>query len=80
MFDCLCLGPGDDSSPRPDVVAVTLNHIIDPCCALTPAQSDGNLVLYTAGNQPVWDSKTCGKGAQPFHLDVQADGNLVSIL
>lgn len=38
-------------------------------------QSDGNLVLYTASNQPVWASNTNGKG-QSF-ARMQDDGNFV---
>ncbi|MEV4350534.1 ricin-type beta-trefoil lectin domain protein [Actinoplanes sp. NPDC049596] len=38
-------------------------------------QHDGNLVLYTANNTPVWSSGTYGKG--PSTLRIQNDGNLV---
>jgi len=38
-------------------------------------QADGNLVMYTAGNQPVWASNTAGKG-QAF-ARMQDDGNFV---
>jgi hypothetical protein len=38
-------------------------------------QSDGNLVLYALGSDPVWSSKTYGSPAA--FADFQADGNLV---
>lgn len=39
-------------------------------------QTDGNLVLYTAGRaQAVWSSNTAGKGGK--YVVMQADGNLV---
>ena len=38
-------------------------------------QTDGNLVLYTANNTPVWQSTATGGAA---HLIVQTDGNLVT--
>ncbi|MBP9667442.1 hypothetical protein KBD87_01370 [Candidatus Saccharibacteria bacterium] len=38
-------------------------------------QSDGNLVLYTAANKAIWNSRTYGKGAT--RLVLQSDGNLV---
>lgn len=41
-------------------------------------QSDGNLVLYKyPENKALWSSKTYGKGAAPFTLRLQNDGNLV---
>ncbi|HET9257373.1 MAG TPA: LysM peptidoglycan-binding domain-containing protein [Pseudonocardiaceae bacterium] len=38
-------------------------------------QGDGNLVLYTEANTPVWATGTQGKGA--VRASLQADGNLV---
>jgi len=38
-------------------------------------QTDGNLVIYNAKNQPQWNTKTNGKAAS--HLIMQDDGNLV---
>lgn len=38
-------------------------------------QKDGNLVVYTGKNEPVWQSKTAGKGGKL--VTVQNDGNLV---
>lgn len=38
-------------------------------------QSDGNLVLYTAANAAVWNTRTDGRGAS--FLQMQDDGNLV---
>jgi hypothetical protein len=38
-------------------------------------QNDGNLVLYTASNQPVWASNTAGKGTSFARM--QDDGNFV---
>jgi LysM domain len=38
-------------------------------------QGDGNLVLYTESNTPVWATKTQGKGA--VRASLQDDGNLV---
>jgi hypothetical protein len=38
-------------------------------------QSDGNLVVYTASEKPVWDTKTTGTGANACIM--QGDGNLV---
>ena len=38
-------------------------------------QGDGNLVLYTESNTPVWATKTDGKGA--VRASLQNDGNLV---
>jgi hypothetical protein len=37
-------------------------------------QFDGNLVLYTVGNAPLWASDTVGRG---FFAVMQTDGNLV---
>lgn len=37
-------------------------------------QGDGNLVVYTSGNRPVWNTQTRGPGAR---LRMQGDGNLV---
>ncbi len=37
-------------------------------------QHDGNLVLYTVGNAPLWASNTVGRG---FYAVMQTDGNLV---
>ena len=37
-------------------------------------QRDGNLVVYAAGNRPVWATNTRGSGAR---LRLQGDGNLV---
>ena len=39
-------------------------------------QSDGNLVIYTAGT-PIWASNSGARGTPPFRLVMQADGNLV---
>lgn len=39
-------------------------------------QSDGNVVIYTQSNQPIWASGTYGKG-NGCHLDMQDDGHLV---
>ncbi len=38
-------------------------------------QTDGNLVFYTANNQPKWATMTHGKAVT--HCIMQADGNLV---
>ena len=38
-------------------------------------QSDGNLVLYSGGN-PIWSSRTYGKGLSPYRLVMQEDSNL----
>ena len=38
-------------------------------------QGDGNLVLYTESNAPVWSTRTQGKGA--VRASLQDDGNLV---
>lgn len=38
-------------------------------------QGDGNLVLYTESNAPVWATRTQGKGA--VRASLQDDGNLV---
>ena len=38
-------------------------------------QGDGNLVLYTESNTPVWATRTQGKGA--VRASLQDDGNLV---
>jgi hypothetical protein len=38
-------------------------------------QSDGNLVLYTSSNQPIWNAATYGRGGT--QLVMQTDGNLV---
>jgi LysM repeat protein len=38
-------------------------------------QGDGNLVLYTESNTPVWSTRTEGKGA--IRASLQDDGNLV---
>ena len=39
-------------------------------------QTDGNLVLYTAGyTQSIWNSETSGKGGK--YISLQGDGNLV---
>lgn len=38
-------------------------------------QTDGNLVLYNAANQPLWHSHTDGSGAT--HAVLQYDGNFV---
>jgi nucleoid-associated protein YgaU len=38
-------------------------------------QGDGNLVLYTESNTPVWATRTQGKGA--IRASLQDDGNLV---
>jgi len=44
-------------------------------------QVDGNLVGYTSCDfrkeNAFWASNTAGKGAAPFRLDMQMDGNLV---
>ncbi len=37
-------------------------------------QNDGNLVMYSKGNIPLWDSKTENRGAR---AEFQVDGNLV---
>jgi hypothetical protein len=37
-------------------------------------QTDGNLVLYTKGDQPVWNSATSGKGTSMLYI--QEDGNM----
>lgn len=38
-------------------------------------QNDGNFVVYSADNKPLWWSGTNGSGGE--HLDMQDDGNLV---
>jgi hypothetical protein len=40
-------------------------------------QSDGNLVIYNAANQPVWSSGTNGRGTPPYQAVMQSDGNYV---
>lgn len=40
-------------------------------------QSDGNLVIYNAANQPVWSSNTSGRGTPPYQAVMQSDGNYV---
>ena len=40
-------------------------------------QGDGNLVLYDAGGQPLWNTATYGQGVAPYRLVLQGDGNLV---
>ena len=38
-------------------------------------QSDGNLVLYS-GDNPLWESRTQGKGHPPYRLVMQENSNL----
>lgn len=40
-------------------------------------QRDGNLVLYTNANKPVWSTGTQWVGQGPYRLELQADRNLV---
>ena len=40
-------------------------------------QSDGNLVLYDAASQPLWNTGTHGQGVAPYRLVLQDDYNLV---
>ncbi|KAJ6020685.1 hypothetical protein N7540_006189 [Penicillium herquei] len=40
-------------------------------------QSDGNVVLYGAGNTVIWQSHTDGRGYPPFRIVAQADRNIV---
>ena len=40
-------------------------------------QGDGNLVLYDAASQPLWNTGTSGQGVAPYKLFLQGDGNLV---
>jgi hypothetical protein len=39
-------------------------------------QHDGNLVIYTRSNKPVWQSHTGGAGPHT-RLQIRRDGNLV---
>lgn len=39
-------------------------------------QSDGNLVVYSSANKPIWQSGTVGKGIQKYKLVLGTDGNL----
>jgi len=55
-----------------------INTIVSPGCYYRLIlQVDGNIVLYTAYNQIVWNSVTSGRGSAPFQLVMQGDGNLV---
>ena len=40
-------------------------------------QGDGNLVLYDAASQPLWNTATYGQGVAPYRLVLQDDYNLV---
>ena len=37
-------------------------------------QTDGNLVIYTSGNSPIWSSGTSSQGTGPYRLVLQTDG------
>jgi hypothetical protein len=50
-------------------------EVTGPADSYLAVQSDGNLVVYSALGEPVWQSATVGSGAAV--LAVQPDGNLV---
>jgi len=47
------------------------------CSLSLVLQNDGNLVLYDASNNPLWNTQTSGQGSQPYRFDMQSDGNAV---
>ena len=67
--DHLCSG----SSIPDEFSLVSRNGLFD-----ARVQTDGNLVIYKhPEGKAVWSSKTYGKGAAPYNLSMQNDGNLV---
>ena len=50
--------------------------IVSPNGYWAVVQTDGNFVLYTPDNRPLWASNTVGTGAHDW-LAMQSDGNLV---
>lgn len=73
----------DSTTERPCNIGIAngqciyVNEIVYSCkaCFKMILQNDGNLVIYTANDQAIWDAGTRGKGG--VQLCMQGDGNLV---
>lgn len=65
------------SSSRPSPIVLWQTHTYPKPGARLEMQGDGNAVVYSPSNVPLWNSGTGGRSPAGWHLVLQDDGNLV---